>query len=429
MTGGTALHIDASIGSAGDMLLAALIDVGADPDTVRAAISAVLPGADIEIDEVRRAGLRAARVQIIAPPASPFRTWRDLRAGLAAADLPPAVTTGATEVFARLAAAEGRVHGVAPDDVHFHEVGAWDSVCDIVGCVAAITDLAADRVTCGPIATGSGAVRTDHGVMPVPVPAVAELLADTEAAVIPGPADFEACTPTAAALLVGMAPVPGPSGRIVAVGVGAGTADPAGFANIVRVFHTETPAAGAAAPAEPSADSPAAVPPLGGAVVLETNVDDIDPRLWPGVQQQLLAAGASDAWLTAIQMKKGRPATTLSVLCRAEDHLAIAGLIMRWTPAIGMRVVPVGKIAADRSSVTVEVESHPIRVKVARWQGDVVNVQPEWEDVASAAEALGLPTKVVLARAHAAAVDHWTPGATDSVGGVREGPLRPHPLM
>ena len=393
------LHIDASVGSAGDMLLAALLDAGADPGAVRAAITAVLPGAGIEIDEVRRAGLRAARARVVAPDTSPYRTWRDLRAGLAEAarrggGLPSSVAEGATQVFARLADAEAAVHGVAPDDVHFHEVGAWDSVCDVVGCVAAITDLAPDALTCSPIATGSGSVRGDHGLMPVPVPAVAQLLLGGALSAIPGPADFEACTPTAAALLVGCAPAPAPTGRIVAVGVGAGNADPAGFANVVRVFVTE------------QADEP--VPGrTGGAVLLETNVDDIDPRLWPGVQAELLAAGASDAWLTAIHMKKGRPATTLSVLCTADRHRSLAGLIMRLTPAIGMRVTPVGKLAADRSQATVTVDSHDIAVKIATWEGEVVNVQPEWEDVAAAAQSLGLPPKVVLARAHAEAARWW----------------------
>ena len=371
-TGMRTLHIDASVGSAGDMLLAALLDAGADPGAVRAAITAVLPGAGIEIDEVRRAGLRAARARVVAPDTSPYRTWRDLRAGLA----------------------EAAVHGVAPDDVHFHEVGAWDSVCDVVGCVAAITDLAPDALTCSPIATGSGSVRGDHGLMPVPVPAVAQLLLGGALSAIPGPADFEACTPTAAALLVGCTPAATPTGRIVAVGVGAGNADPAGFANVVRVFVTE------------QADEPAPGT-AGGAVLLETNVDDIDPRLWPGVQAELLAAGASDAWLTAIHMKKGRPATTLSVLCTADRHRSLAGLIMRLTPAIGMRVTPVGKLAADRSQATVTVDSHDIAVKIATWEGEVVNVQPEWEDVAAAAQSLGLPPKVVLARAHAEAARWW----------------------
>lgn len=397
------LHVDASVGSAGDMLLAALLDAGADPAAVRAAVTAVLPGADVEIDEVRRAGLRAARAHIVAPETSPYRTWRDLRAGLAAAGLPDAVAGGATEVFARLAEAEAAVHRVAADDVHFHEVGAWDSVCDVVGCVAAVADLAPDSLTCSPVATGSGSVRGDHGLLPVPVPAVAQLLVGSALTAIPGPADFEACTPTAAALLAGFTPAPGPSGRIRAVGVGAGDADPAGFANVVRVFVTE----GATAPGAG-----------GGAVVLETNVDDIDPRLWPGVQAELLAAGASDAWLTGIQMKKGRPATTLSVLCPADRHRDLARLVMRLTPAIGMRVIPVGKLAADRSEASVTVDSHTIAVKIASWEGEVVNVQPEWEDVAAAARSLGLPPKVVLARAHAEAA-RWWPSAAGSHGSTR----------
>ena len=305
-------------------------------------------------------------------------------------------------MFGRLAEAEGRVHGVPADQVHFHEVGAWDSVCDVVGCVAGIESLAVDRVSATAVATGTGTVDTDHGLMPVPAPAVAELLAGAGAPTIPGPAPFEACTPTAAALLTHYVSEwgAGPAMRIRAVGVGAGTADPGAFPNVTRVFVGESWAGSAGLPELT-------------AVVLETNVDDLDPRLWPGVQQELLAAGASDAWLTPIHMKKGRPAMTLSVLCAASAHRHLAGVVMTLTSAIGMRVIPVGKLAAERRIQAVTVLGRPVRVKVASWQGRTVNVQPEWDDVAAAAAALGIPAKQVLALATAAASDLWPASSAD----------------
>lgn len=393
-----ALHIDASVGAAGDMLLAALIDAGADGEMVLARIEQVLPGARVSFDEVTRAGLRARRAVVGAPQQrSPHRLWRDLRGAIAAAGLPAETSEAVLAVFGRLAEAEAAVHGIDPDEVHFHEVGAWDSVCDIVGCVAAIESLGATRITCSPVATGSGTVVGEHGMMPVPAPATAELLARRQVPTVPGPAPYEACTPTAAALLCHFVDdwVAGPSMTIQQVGVGAGTADPGPFANVTRVF------VGKAAP------DVGALPDL-TAVVLETNVDDIDPRLWPGIQRELLLRGASDCWLTPIQMKKGRPATTLSVLCAAPSHRQLAGAVMELTTAIGMRVIPVGKVAAERTMIAVDIGGHTVRVKLATWQGRTVNVQPEWDDVAAVAKALGEPEKVVLARAQAAAASHWT---------------------
>lgn len=392
----TVLHIDATAGVAGDMLLAALIDAGADREMVHASITAVLPGATVEFDEVRRCGLRGLATTIGAPPDSPHRRWRDLRTYLSSAELAEPVRRGSLEVFAALAHAEGTVHGIEPDDVHFHEVGAWDSVCDVVGVVAAVATLGPMSITSSPLATGAGSVDTEHGIMPVPTPAVAQLIATAGAPAEPGPARFEACTPTGAALVLHLTDSwqPGPSQRTHKVGVGAGSADPATHANVTRVFVGE-PVVGSGAVPEPTA------------VVLATNIDDMDPRLWPDVLAQLLDAGASDAWLTPIVMKKGRPAMTLSVLCSTSIHPQVASAIMALTPAIGMRVEPVGKITADRRVTTVDVIGQPIRVKVASWQGRVVNVQPEWGDVIAAAQAVGRPPKEVLARAHESASPLW----------------------
>lgn len=389
------LHIDASLGVAGDMMLAALLDLGADRGRVSRAITAVLPGARLEVTEVQRCGLRASAVRLPDPGTSPLHRWADVRKALTAAPLEPAVKSGALAVFTRLAEAEGAVHGVAADDVHFHEVGAWDSICDIVGVVAATDALGVGSVTATAVATGSGSVLTEHGQMPVPTPAVAQLLAVAGAPTRPGPATFEACTPTGAALVTHLTDrfTAGPELTARAVGVGAGTADPAEFPNITRVFLGES------------------LTPAPRAVVLSTNVDDLDPRLWPGVIEELLAAGASDAWLTPIHMKKGRPALTLDVLCSPDRQEDLAGTVMRLTSAIGMRVIPVGKLAADRQAATVRVLGQDIDVKVASWQGRVVNVQPEWEHVAAAAAASGTPAKQVLALALSAARDLWPNGS------------------
>jgi uncharacterized protein (TIGR00299 family) protein len=317
------------------------------------------------------------------------RTWTDVRALLADADLAPAVREGALAVFERLAVAEGRVHRIEPEAVHFHEVGALDALADVVGVVAALDHLGLARLTASPVTLGSGSARGAHGVVPIPGPAVLELL--TGVPVQAGPVALEMCTPTGAALLAAAVDewTALPPMRVRRVGVGAGGRDPEELPNVVRLVVGEpTQADGASSP-----------------VVLEANVDDLDPRLWPGVLEALLAAGASDAWLTPILMKKGRPAHTLSVLCAPGVVGRVQAEIFAATPTIGLRVVPVAKVALERTTSSVEVLGGRVGVKVAVADGRVVNVSVEYEDVAALAADRRLPVKDVLRAATAAAED------------------------
>ncbi|HEU5023382.1 MAG TPA: nickel pincer cofactor biosynthesis protein LarC, partial [Spirillospora sp.] len=311
--------IDASAGVAGDMLLGALLDAGASLPAVRDAVEAVAPG-EVRLDreEVRRAGLRATRVSVAPTTADlEHRTWRDVRALIGRAALAAEVHEKALSVFGRLAAAEARVHGTDVDEVSFHEVGAWDSIADVVGVCAALHDLQVTRLTAGPVALGSGRVATAHGDMPVPVPAVAELAAGWQ--VVAG-GEGELATPTGMALVTALArPRSGlPPMRLLATGIGAGSRDVPDRPNVVRLFLGVTEKDAAA-----------------DAVLLETNIDDQDPRAWPSVLSSLLEAGASDAWLVPILMKKGRPAHTLCVLCppgRVDD---LRGAVLRLTTTLG----------------------------------------------------------------------------------------------
>jgi uncharacterized protein (TIGR00299 family) protein len=325
-------------------------------------------------------------VHVHAPPSAHHRTWADVRSLLGEAALPHAVRDGALAVFERLAVAEGRVHRVPADEVHFHEVGALDALADVVGVVAGFEHLNLSRLTASPVALGSGSARGAHGVVPIPGPAVLELLAGIP--VVAGPVPAEMCTPTGAALVAARVDqwTTLPAMRVERVGMGAGGRDPEQLPNVVRLVLG-------------SADEP----PPPGAVVLETNVDDLDPRLWPGVLDALFAAGASDAWLTPILMKKGRPAHTLSVLCRADAEPQVRTAIFATTSTIGLRVVPVGKVALERASASVEVLGGRVGVKVAVSGSRVVNVSVEYEDVAALARELDRPVKEVLRAATAAA--------------------------
>ncbi|SDY57949.1 hypothetical protein SAMN05661080_03927 [Modestobacter sp. DSM 44400] len=393
--------LDLSAGASGDMLLGALVDAGVPLDVLGAAVAA-LPVEPITLttEQVTRHGLGATRVHVHAPASDVHRTWADVRELLAAAALPTGVRDGALAVFERLAVAEGRVHRVPADEVHFHEVGALDALADVVGVVAGFEHLALDRLTASPVALGSGSARGAHGVVPVPGPAVLELLAGVP--VLAGPVPAETCTPTGAALIAARVQewTTLPPMRVQRVGSGAGGRDPVELPNLVRLVLGE----------------PAAAPSDG--LLLEANVDDLDPRLWPGVLTDLLAAGAADAWLTPILMKKGRPAHTLSVLCAAPAADAVQAVVFAATSTIGLRAQPVHKVALDRRQDTVAVLGGRVGVKVARSAGRVVNVSVEFDDVAALAGTLGLPVKEVLRGATAAAHAAHPGGVAGPVEGI-----------
>jgi uncharacterized protein (TIGR00299 family) protein len=393
--------LDCAAGASGDMLLGALVDAGVPLTVLQEAVDGLgVERVRLRGESTTRHALGATRVLVDAAPDATPRTWADVRGVLDRAGLVVPVRAAATEAFARLARAEAGVHRVDPDRVHFHEVGALDALADVVGVCAGLHHLGLDRLHASPVALGSGASRGAHGVVPVPAPAVLALLAEAGAPVYGGAAAYEMCTPTGAALLAthvaGWGPLPPMA--VTRVGHGAGGRDLAEVPNLVRLVLGE--------PAPHPADSPVSSP-AGGiepAVVLEANVDDQDPRLWPPALAALLAAGASDAWLTGIVMKKGRPGQTLHVLAPPAAVPAIRAAVFAHTTTIGLRQTHVGKYALPRVEADVEVDGHRIRVKRALADGSAVNASLEYEDEAAAAAALGVPAKAVLARATAAAV-------------------------
>ena len=386
--------VDCASGVAGDMLLGALVDVGVDLAVMQAAVDDVASEPlRLKAERAERAGLAATRVHVEGIDSTTHRTWADVRALLDACPLETPVREQAHAVFGLLARAEARVHGREPDEVHFHEVGALDAVADVVGVCAGLNALGLTQLVISPVALGGGTTASAHGRLPVPAPAVVELLRGVPT--FGGPVDVELTTPTGAALLAVHATGwgPQPPMTVVAQGLGAGTRDFPGHPNVTRLMLGE-----AAVPTDDPAD-------VSAALVLETNVDDLDPRLWPGVIDALLEAGASDAWLTPILMKKGRPAHTLHVLAPPQHVEAARRIVLTHTSAIGLRELAVAKHALPRSTITVAVDGEPVRVKLALLDGEVVNAQPEYADVTAAARALDMPAKVVLAQAIAAATN------------------------
>jgi uncharacterized protein (TIGR00299 family) protein len=392
MSGTAVLWVDASSGASGDMLLGALLGAGVPRDVLQGAVDAVSPEpVNLRAEAVTRAGFAATRCHVEVADSVHHRTWRDIRSMLLEAELTDAVRDLALRVFERLAVAEAEVHGSEPMDVHFHEVGALDAVADIVGVCAGIVHLGADQVVVSPVAVGSGSVRTAHGVLPVPPPAVVQLLRGAPSYAGPdGPPAMELCTPTGAALLTTIATAWGPQPPMTTseVGVGAGGRDPEGHANVLRLLVGEPAARPAEGPEE--------------LLVLETNVDDLDPRVWPEVIAAVLAAGALDAWLTPIVMKKGRPAHTFRALVRHDVAAEVRSTIFRETTTIGIRTVAVERHALPRETTAVTVGGLEIPVKVARLDGQVVTAQPEYDDVVRVAAALDRPVVEVLAEATAA---------------------------
>ena len=384
--------IDATAGVAGDMLLAALIDAGAPLETVSNAVSTVTADSvDLVASFVSRAGLRATKIDVVSVAQDqPDRSWADIRTLLAQADLPDLIRERAQRVFLRLAEAEGRVHGIPASEVHFHEVGSWDSIADVVGVCAALDVLNVTSMSCSAIALGAGRVTSGHGALPVPVPAVLELASGWR--VLSG-GDGELATPTGAALLTAMSNESSdlPPMTVHAVGMGAGSRDVRDRPNVVRVVLGERH--------DLSPD---------GAVesilsVLESNVDDLDPRVWPSVLATLLEAGAADAWLVPIVMKKGRPAHTLAVLTSPDTRDALRRLMFELTSTTGVREVTVHRTALARTSVPVAVMDGQVRIKIAYLGGEIIHATPEFDDAAAIAAAHALPVRRVLEEAIAAA--------------------------
>jgi uncharacterized protein (TIGR00299 family) protein len=382
--------IDASAGIAGDMLLGALVDAGADLEVVQRSIDAVIPDAvRLETETVTRAGLRALKINIrVLVEDPPHRTWRSIRDLLASAELPTPVRDSASAVFARLAGAEANVHGVSAETVHFHEVGALDSIADVVGVCAAFHVIGAMSISAGVVSLGSGVRSSSHGDIAVPVPAVTHLARGWR---VQAGGRGELTTPTGMALLATLAgeQTELPAMELGAVGVGAGTADPAGRANVTRVLLGSV-----SAHRTDSADQ---------AVVLEANIDDLDPRLWPGILTRLLTAGALDAWLVPILMKKGRPAHTLCALARPDAVAALRDIILSATSTLGVRHHGVSRLALPRAWIDVDIGSGMLPVKIGYRDGVIVQVTPEFDAVAAYAAEHGEPEHSIMQRTLVAA--------------------------
>lgn len=376
-------YLDCSTGISGDKFLGALVGAGFAPEALRNALVPLGLADAVEVREVRSNGLTAIGIEVADAPDTRLRHWTDTRSLLERATLPTPVREGALRAFTLLAQAEARVHGVPVDDVHFHEVGAADTIVDIVGVAAGLYALGVERLICTPVALGSGTIVTSHGTLPIPAPATATLLEGVPA--YGGDIAGELTTPTGAALLSAFADGygPMPAMTIRAAGLGAGTRD-IGTPNVARLLLGDPPEP---LPAEDGVEE---------VTLLESNVDHLSAEHLAYAAERLLAAGALDVWQTPIVMKKGRAAVTLSVLTTPDSAPSLADRLMAETGSLGVRVRPVSRYVAEREVVDVETSLGRVRVKTWRL-GERRGVRAEFDDVARIAADSGRPAPEIAA--------------------------------
>ncbi len=382
------LYLDCAGGAAGDMVLCALTEA-ADCAPLIEALPETLGFADVTIawPPGRTGGFAARRLRVgFAPESHPrHRNLAEVEAVIDGAGLSEPVSLMAKNVFRTLAGAEGEVHGVSAEAVHFHEVGAVDAIVDVVGACLALDQLAVDEIVCSSLPMGSGTVDCAHGTMPLPAPAVAAMLPGVP--VHPAGVVGETVTPTGAALVTTFAHRFGamPAMTVETVGIGAGTAERPGLPNVLRAFVGET--AGTAEIGETDH------------VVVECNVDDLDPRVLPVVLDRLLASGALDASITPIVMKKGRPGHLLTALAPTAALETVVEVLLRETTSLGCRSYPVTKHHLGRRMATVDTPWGPVAVKLALAGEKILRRVPEFEACAALARKTGVPVRDILAAA------------------------------
>jgi len=382
-------YFDCFAGASGDMALGALLDAGAPLDKLLDGLRTLpLSGWDLKVERVRKGSISATSVTVVAEEHHPERRLSDIERIVAASRLPDEVKGKSLDIFRLLAEAEAKVHGIGVNEVHFHEVGAVDSIVDIVGVVYALHLLGVREVHSSSLPFSQGRVKTVHGELPVPAPAAMELLCGVPT--YPLDIESELVTPTGAALLKGLAKSFGapPPFTPRKVGYGAGKKD-LPFPNVLRVVIGEMPGEVALERER--------------LTVVETNLDDMTGELVGFVMERLFEAGVRDVWVTPAQMKKNRPAVVLSVLCDPETLPAALQILLRETTTLGVRVQEVERLCLPREFEEVETPYGVVKVKVAKLGNEVVNISPEYEDCRRIALERNVPLKEVMAAAISAA--------------------------
>lgn len=379
-------YFDCFAGAGGDMIAAAFLDAGLDADFLTKQLKTLkLKKLDIKIKEVRRCGFRAVQFIPVCPKQKTHRNLKQITDIINKSKIDLAAKKTAIRIFERLADAEAKVHNKNINDINFHEVGAIDSIADIVSASVGYQFFRQNGIRkffSSPLSVGSGIIKTAHGLMPVPAPAAAKLLEGVP--VTAGPADFELLTPTAAAILTTIVDdfCALPSMKIEKVACGAGSLDSKHIPNILRLFIGQREK-----PAQAEADS---------VYLLETNIDDATAEQIGYTNEKLLEAGALDVFTTPIYMKHNRPAVKLSAICSIKDEAKITQLIMEQGLTFGIRKQLLTRSKLLRSFVTVKTKFGKIRIKTGTFGSKIVNAKPEFQDCKNASEKFNVPIKMVI---------------------------------
>ena len=385
-----AAYFDCYSGISGDMILGALVDLGVDPRKIRKALKTLdLKGYKLKTSRVQRGLIAGTKVQVRLTKSShhPARKYSDIKKLIADSDLSSTAKKNSLEIFKRIAQVEAAIHDTTMEKIHFHEIGAVDSIVDIVGGVVAIESLKLDKIYASPLNVGEGFVQCDHGCLPVPAPATLKLLQGIP--VFSNGIKKELTTPTGAAMIGFYADKFGslPAMKIVGDGYGAGDHIIAEMPNMLRVVLGEI-----------SAESDEEL------VLIETNIDDMNPEFYEGTMESLFKAGALDVYLTPIIMKKSRPANKISVLSSETDRQAMTEILLHETSSFGVRYFRIGRTVLEREMKTVNISWGSVRIKIGKFNGKVIQISPEYEDCKKIAYKEKVPVKQVYEEAHSQAI-------------------------
>lgn len=384
-----AVYFDCFSGVSGDMIVGALLDLGVDLKALKSQLASLeMTGVEIANHRVNRGAISATKFDVeVKQQTQPERSLADVRSIINKSSLSELTKRRSIAAFVRLADAEARVHGTTPDKVHFHEVGAVDSIVDVVGAMIGFEMLGVDRFFCSPLRVGSGLTETEHGPLPVPAPATVELLRGVP--VYAGELEGEFVTPTGAAIVATLCEGFGalPPIKIGGVGYGAGSRDPKNLPNALRLIVGQL---------ERGTERDEQI------LVLETNIDDMNPQAYGYVMERAFGLGALDVFMVPAQMKKDRPGVLLTALCKPEKADAIIEMLLVETTTLGVRYSEAKRRALERKIESVETQHGRVRVKVARDGARTLHFQPEYEDCAKLAAETGAPLLEVQAAATAA---------------------------